>query len=331
MALCLHPVLNRDRDWVPCGRCANCTQNARLQKSVRCWLETIGAKSSFFVTLTYDDHNLPLNDGGYPAFSRRDTQNFLKRLRKDFEADGLGKLRYFLTCEYGSEQSIEYYKLKYGIDRGRSHYHLLIFCQDSEIPLELMRVYVSNNWLLGRTQVGSCTAGSIVYSTSYALKDDQVFYQHWDKSDRCRPFRAQSLKPGLGGTPQVLEWLQSYVYNDGKALRDTLSMEGTRVSIPRYLKEKLDPSITEELKARGKQNLAELQDDLCQSHYTHLIYDYFVGGSWYPSSHKPDYTFDNEIRAKRKFIRNLHTKTNRSSNKKHREDPGYSGEFECFD
>ena len=66
---------------VPCGHCPDCRADAAREWSNRCLLElddndNIGC----FVTLTYNDFNLPIDDDG-PTLRKRDFQLFMKRLR----------------------------------------------------------------------------------------------------------------------------------------------------------------------------------------------------------------------------------------------------------
>ena len=75
----------------------------------RCMLELEYHKSSYFVTLTYDDAHVPIHyysdpetGEALPSMSlvKRDFQLFMKRLRKKF---GEG-IRFFAAGEYGSRR-----------------------------------------------------------------------------------------------------------------------------------------------------------------------------------------------------------------------------------
>lgn len=93
---------------MPCGKCLACRYNNAKTWSLRIKLEAMQYDPSQiqFVTLTYDREHLPWHNNLEPAH----LQSFIKRLRK---VSGL-KIRYFACGEYGTE-------------RGRPHYHLILF------------------------------------------------------------------------------------------------------------------------------------------------------------------------------------------------------------
>lgn len=113
-----------------CGHCINCKIHRSREWSMRLEMESKYWSDMCFVTLTYNDENLPINviDGRlffnedelqkhpeyryfhYPTHRPSDLRNFIKRLRKQLEH----KIRYFAVGEYGTRY-------------GRSHLHLLLF------------------------------------------------------------------------------------------------------------------------------------------------------------------------------------------------------------
>ena len=90
-----------------CGQCLPCRVNRRRIWTHRVLLEAIKSSESSFITLTYDDENLPENGSLCPSHVR----DWLKRIRKKVEPR---KLRYFLVGEYGDETK-------------RPHYHVALF------------------------------------------------------------------------------------------------------------------------------------------------------------------------------------------------------------
>lgn len=91
---------------LPCGQCVGCKLEYSRQWAMRCVHEASLYSENCFVTLTYNEANLP-RDG---MLCLRDFQLFMKRLRK-FSGRGV---RFFACGEYGS-------------DKGRPHYHACIF------------------------------------------------------------------------------------------------------------------------------------------------------------------------------------------------------------
>lgn len=105
---------------LPCRQCVGCRLDYSRQWANRCMLELSYHKSSFFLTLTYDDVHLPRSFAADPGTGeilspsaplvKRDFQLFMKRLRKNTGQ----KLRFMAAGEYG-EQSF------------RPHYHAIVF------------------------------------------------------------------------------------------------------------------------------------------------------------------------------------------------------------
>ena len=91
---------------VACGYCDPCRINRRRLWSHRMILESFGHPASCFLTLTYNDDNLP-QDG---SLKPDDLQLFIKRLRSRL----VYKFRYYAVGEYGD-------------DNGRPHFHGAIF------------------------------------------------------------------------------------------------------------------------------------------------------------------------------------------------------------
>ena len=70
-------------------------------------LEVMEHEASCFITLTYNDENLP----NPPVVSKREAQLFIKRLRKLLYPK---LFRYYIVGEYGDKSN-------------RPHYHALLF------------------------------------------------------------------------------------------------------------------------------------------------------------------------------------------------------------
>lgn len=92
---------------VPCGQCLECRIQQTRVWADRCVLEAKQWNDNYFITLTYDDCNVPSNG----SLNKRDYQLFLKRLRKRFPDT---KIRYLISGEYGDRSM-------------RPHFHLILF------------------------------------------------------------------------------------------------------------------------------------------------------------------------------------------------------------
>lgn len=108
---------------VPCGKCVNCRLRYSTEWANRCCLEASMYPSNFnwFITLTYSDDNLPLNDLDNATLRKKDLSNFIKRLRSYFRDNyNFNGVRFYASGEYS--------------DSLRPHYHMILF----NCPLELL-------------------------------------------------------------------------------------------------------------------------------------------------------------------------------------------------
>ena len=82
---------------VPCGQCIGCRLDRSRDWALRCIHEAQLHEDNSYITLTYDDDNLPAN----ASLDKSDFQKFMKRLRKSL---GDKKVRFFHCGEYGENQ-----------------------------------------------------------------------------------------------------------------------------------------------------------------------------------------------------------------------------------
>lgn len=143
---CLKLATSRTGLQFPCGQCRNCRINRKREWQARLLLEAATSRFSMFVTLTLEVKA----DGPYETFlSKRDVQNWLKRLRK---AVAPISVRYLAVGEYGERA-------------GRAHYHALVFCS-----APVSESVVSAAWGLGHVDFGDVQPESIDYVLDYILK-----------------------------------------------------------------------------------------------------------------------------------------------------------------
>lgn len=179
---------------VPCGECIGCRKDHATAWAVRCYHESTLHAQNCFATLTYRD--------APPKLQREDLQRFFKRLRK-----AGCKFRYFAVGEYGSRTA-------------RPHYHVLFFGQDfREGSVQFGDYYaspfVTAHWQLGFTTIAPCEAGSIFYTTGYALKNV-------GESD---VFQLCSRRPFIGHG-----WLRKY--HDDIRRNGFVTIDGVRRPVP---------------------------------------------------------------------------------------------------
>lgn len=126
-------------------------------------------EANCFLTLTYDDSNLP----EHGTLVKDDVRNFIKRMRE--------RERYNANKEGREPKKIRHaYCGEYGDRYGRPHYHLLIFGEDwahdrqveeikNEHPLYTSET-VSSLWKEGIHRIGELTFESAAYVARYVMK-----------------------------------------------------------------------------------------------------------------------------------------------------------------
>lgn len=227
---------------IPCGMCIGC----RLEKidawGFRCMAEASQHQHNQFVTLTYADEHLPVDE----CLKHRHWQLFAKKLRHK-----TGPFRYFMVGEYGERHN-------------RPHYHALLFGLDLPDKRKCNSVYsnfdvyesklLSDTWGKGFCTIGEVTMESARYCAGYMLKrysaevaEEKYKWvtRYGEMVQRPQPYGRMSLKPGIGSS-----WLNRYrtdVVNHGAVFDHQY-----RKPVPRYFRqllEKIDAVAAETLEA----------------------------------------------------------------------------------
>ena len=104
-----HSIRSNGYQEIPCGNCIGCKLEKSRQWSVRMMHEARYHPENCFLTLTYNDENVPQDFG----LNLRHWQLFMKKLRRSLPQ----KIRFFACGEYGDLN-------------GRPHFHAVIFGYD---------------------------------------------------------------------------------------------------------------------------------------------------------------------------------------------------------
>lgn len=201
---------------IPCGQCVGCRLERSRVWAVRCVHEASLHERNCFITLTYNDENLPSDR----SLKMKHYQDFMKRLRKRY---GEG-IRFFHCGEYGSLNQ-------------RPHYHAILFNHDFE-DKKLWKVnngfklYVSDSlsrlWPFGYASIGDVSFESAAYVARYVLKKVTGDAQEAHYKGRQPEYVTMSRRPGIAH-----EWFLRYKNdifpNDKCVIRD-----GLLVRPPRY-------------------------------------------------------------------------------------------------
>lgn len=194
----------------PCGKCPICVKSKIKDWMFRIEKEMEISTRPLFLTLTYDENNVPLSNNGLKTLRKRDIQLFMKRLRKEYEKFSTKKIRYYAVGEYGTKTK-------------RPHYHCIMF--NMERP-EL----INKAWGHGFTYSPNVNQGGIGYVLKYISKPRDKWMD-----DRQREFSLMSK--GIGQN-YITEATRAYhnhsVRNSFITLRG-----GVKIRMPKYIKEKI--------------------------------------------------------------------------------------------
>ncbi len=209
---------------VPCGKCHHCLQKRRGQWAFRLQQELKTAHTASFITLTYDEDQIPRTECGWPTLEPKDLQNFWKRLRKYTAYHHQHKIKYLAVGEYGTQTK-------------RPHYHAITF----NLPQHLLKnaTKLPEIWNKGLTHIGDANDKSILYTLSYLTAGNreskkQIIERTQRGIDHYPEFQRQSQGIGTNYlTPQQIQFqknnLNPYI----------IAEDGKKMSMPRYYKDKI--------------------------------------------------------------------------------------------
>lgn len=249
-------------EWIqiPCGQCVGCRLEHSRQWAVRCMCESEYHEHNYFITLTYDEENVPrstyVDENGEFQESltlvKKDLQDFNKRLRSDLEYNGKDGFRFFACGEYGSASA-------------RPHYHMIAFGLELD-DLQLWSnnkgvslynsPFLSKKWGKGHVVVGSVTFESCAYVSRYIMKKHKGQSAHiYDDFNIVPEFIVMSRKPGIG-KDYFSDNFEDIYSHDKIVLPD-----GKLSKPPRYF-DNLMNEIDEELMADIKLNRTDIAERL---------------------------------------------------------------------
>lgn len=242
-----------DRISVPCGKCIICLQNRRKHWSFRLEQEYKTCQSAYFITLTYDDANLPFKygdkpecmniaewtvHGGYkdskfnrptPSLKKRDLFLFLKALRQ-FNTRDREKYESIAKLPKNSLKKAEfkYYACgEYGSNTKRPHYHIILFNLNSWYTTDFVTSKILEIWKHGQVHIGGVSPASITYVAKYLINSYE------ENICNEKPFSVMSKGIGLSYIDKTRGWFEETGNN-------FILDQGIKKSIPRYFRKKLN-------------------------------------------------------------------------------------------
>ncbi len=221
---------------IACGQCIGCRLDKRKEWAIRCVHEAQLHEDNCFITLTYNDENLP-RDG---SLVKEHFPIFIRKLRRN----NPHKIRYYMCGEYGE-------------DLKRPHYHAILFGHDfADKQLASFgtgnTLWISDElektWARGFCTIGEMTYDSAGYCAHYTMKKingDQAA-EHYN--GLTPEYATMSRKPGIGNA-----WYNKY--KTDLFPEDECVINGTIMKPPRYYTKILqtqEPKQYEQIKQRRK-------------------------------------------------------------------------------
>jgi len=218
---------------LPCNKCIGCRLQHAQAWGIRCHHEMQQYDDNCFITLTYDQENLPNDE----SIHKRHLQTFFKRLRKALSPK---KIRYFACGEYGTDQDPNT-----ADQLGRPHYHAIIFNHDFEDKILHKTVrdnplytseQLSTLWGKGISTVQDANFKTAQYTAGYVIKKlgGEFSEKHYQKVNKqtgeitnVHPeFMLCSTRPGIG-----YNWAKQYLSDLDKGF---ITFQGKKIPYPKY-------------------------------------------------------------------------------------------------
>jgi len=226
---------------LPCGQCVGCRLERSRQWAIRIVHEASLYEDNCFLTLTYNNENLP-PDG---SLKTEHFQEFMKRFRMKnsikvpysslktrricHKRYTLRKIRFFHCGEYGDQE-------------GRPHYHACIF----NYNFRDKKLYSRNNgfplytseelqalWPHGFCTIGSLTFETAAYTARYIMKKVTGDKAEDHYNGKKPEYITMSRRPGIGKT--WFEKFKSDIYP-----HDYVVINGKKVGVPKFYDQLLE-------------------------------------------------------------------------------------------
>jgi len=214
---------------VPCGKCVNCKKRRSRHWVFRLQEETKVSSSVSFLTLTYDDENLPKTENGFATIRKKDFQSWMKRFRQECpRSKNNTRIKYYAVGEYGEKND-------------RPHYHAVLF----NVPHSIIRnpQKVVDTWKQGiiELEYPRNNAKTTNYVTGYITKSTFERRDHYDlntglitEDDRVKDFSLMSKGMGINYlTPKMINYFRD------RQIFVIVREDGELISMPRYYKNKI--------------------------------------------------------------------------------------------
>lgn len=223
---------------IPCGQCVGCRLDYAKDWTTRMMCESLYHDKTMFLTLTYDDINVP--HSCYEEMDTGEIKDILTLCPDDF-VKFMKRLRYYYT-----KNEIRFYMCgEYGSKTLRPHYHAIVFGLDLDDLKPLKQSGTGNQlfesellnkaWKKGFINVAPATYETMSYTARYIMKKrkgkDSAEY---DQFNIVPEYVNMSRMPGIG--------FQYYQDNKEKIYKndEIILVNGKTVKPPKYFDKLLE-------------------------------------------------------------------------------------------
>lgn len=257
---------------IPCGQCRSCRIAKSREWANRCVMENTLYPDGYnwFITLTYNDENLPQGDVMRSTLCPDDVTKFLHDLRQFYERkyNHVG-IRYFYAGEYGDKSK-------------RPHYHMLLY----NCPIIDLKHYkysptgdeyftnpdFDKLWNKGFVVIGELNWNSAAYTARYTLKklNGEVGKDYYTSEGVLPEFCRMSRRPGIG--LGFFEKFKDKIYTDDTIVLPAPSRDKSLiVKPPKYFDRKMLESESDlETILLTKEQRKQVAD-ICEDYDKHIL------------------------------------------------------------
>lgn len=255
------PIPDGKGGWIyyfpaDCGKCLPCLKKRKAQWSYRIENEQRHSISSYFVTLTYDDDNLP--DGNiverdhhklfiellkfyesWPEMSIRDDYSY-----EEFQRASVRSGEYSIDYNY-DDYPLRYYGIvEFGGASGRVHWHYLLFNV-------LDKRNIEKAWQAGIVQIDDCNINTIDYVLKYMMKNRDLNIPN--EKREC-----SFMSKGIGMQGITEEFIKQISEPDNNQV---INSRGHKVALPRIYRKRFMDKDTLREKGKVINSLVQKQKD----------------------------------------------------------------------
>jgi len=244
------PIPDGKGGWIhyfpgDCGKCLKCLTKRKAGWSFRLTEEKRAAFSSYFITLTYNDKNLPWGDG-VPSIDKNHHFEFIKNLKELESEKALSSRGYISKEEFDRRYlkipergKLRYYGIsEYGDQFSRPHWHYILFnvrdiasitnaWRNSMRNDEGEKIYLDSK---GKIDIDhDVNVNNIDYVLKYMIKIQNP--DDYEKKAKEVSFYSK----GLGNAAADEAFINSIRVPERNQV---LSARGVKIPIPRYYRKK---------------------------------------------------------------------------------------------